>query len=218
MNKYRLCFEDMYNKSFEIELLSSNSIYKLDKFTTKFDNEEELLRYFNIKKKNNFLKVLIKDGIKQYPLIYSNGLSYIENSTYLNKKLLEEAHNNNFLNEFIKKYNNNDEIKIYLKLIKKSLKIIDKYSVGLISISNSFNYKNIIKGKDALYKKEMLLEHINYEYSKIDDNLCNVFNKIIYDDNNINYINLRNLIIFINNYQDNIVSVDEKKLVKRIKS
>ena len=69
-----------------------------------------------------------------------------------------------------------------------------------------------------MYKKELLLEHINYEYIKIENYLQEVFNRIVYNDKNINYMNLRNLSVFINNYQDNVTYGNDKKFVKRIKS
>ena len=229
MNKYRLCFEDTYSKSFELELSSSNSIYRLDKLTMKFSDEEELLKYFNINKKNSLFKVLIKNDLGMYPVMYSNNLNYVENVAYLNKKLIEKSSDNNFLHSFIKRYNNKEEIKDYLKIIKKSISNIDKYTYNMVLLSiDKYSYdsivflnvfKNIVKGKDMLSKKEIILEHINCEYSKIENNLHKVFNSIIYDGKNINYMNLRDLCLFINNYPDNIISKNtQKRLVKSIKS
>ena len=135
MNNYRLLIEDNYNKELELELLSSYSIYKLDRFTMEFDSEDELLKYFKVNKINNFFKVYIKDRLKSYPVMYSNYLNYIDNVEYLNKKLIEKSHDYNFLKYFLKNYNHIDGINDYLKLIKKSLNTIDKYSYNMIMFS-----------------------------------------------------------------------------------
>ena len=216
MNKYKLFLEDE-SDSHKYELLSSSSIIKIDRFTSNFDNDIELHNYFKLSEDINLNngKFYIQNNLLKYSLLYSKHLDFINDLDILKYKLLEKSNDFNFLQDFIEYYSNNNDIKYNIKKIKKSLKYIDINSSNMILVSNSIRngyIKNIIISNDILQKKYIYIENIKNEINKIQVNLQDIFNILIYNNDKINYLNLRNLCLFIENYGVN--NINNKKLVK----
>lgn len=222
MENYKLCFQENNNKNI-YDIISSNSILKIDKYTTNFNNEEELLSYFNCKtgKKLTNGSVFIKNNLIEYPVVYTDYLKYIDNLDMLKCKLMEQSNNFQFLNLFIELFNNHATLS-NIKKLKKSIKKIDSYSYDLMVTSSCFRLKyldNVIKDdNNKLFKRYTLIENINEEYNKIEKNLIEIFNKIVYNEDKLNYLNIRQLFALISNFDDNKTNKvnGERKLVKKI--
>ena len=212
MNKYKLCFED---KNSKFELISFNKIIELDDFTSNFNDEEDILNYFNILEYDTF-NLYIQSNSLKLPIVYLKHKENINNIDLLKDSLLEKSDDFNFLYDFLKYYlKGNYNIKSNIKKIRKSLKNIDTYTSSIISLSNSIrvNYNNIIRNNNSLSKKYTYSENIGYEKNNIEENLQGIFYHIVYDNDKINYLNLRELCLFLDNYD--IKNLDNKSLVKR---
>ena len=213
MKKYNLC---AINDSGESKkwLLSSDYIKKLDAFTSSFENERQALQFFKIY--GNDFKLIIYGDKQAYPIFYSNYLNYINDLDVLSDSFANQYNNFDFLRTIIKMYEKNANVKHLVCNLKKSLKRIDKYSFEMVPLYKYFNLNDFyysLKQIKNISNKESLLSNIEQEYSKIQNYLLKIFNTLIYNNGNINYINLRTICVITCKYNNQLLN-KEKKHVK----
>lgn len=202
MQKYNLYIKNINDES-EKNLISSNNIKNIDAFTTQFENSNEVLKYFNFLGNNPNLKLVMYSGGQIIPIMYSKHLSYIKNLDTLRNSFASKNNNHAFLRELIGFYENDVNLKVYIKRIKAAAKHIDKYSFELIPIYE-FSYLNnldyIFKKRADISNKQIMLINIENEYMNIEKNLFEIFNRAIYDGDRVNYTNLRNICLITCKY------------------